>query len=76
MKLGSTYEDDRVLKRHFEQFVKEIGLSIAMANRRLPDIVERLLMSLPELEDAYPHAREISAFLKQRTETLAARLTK
>ncbi len=50
MKLGGQYSSEKVMPPNFEQFAEEAGLAKPMVRRRVLEVVEKILSTLPALE--------------------------
>ncbi len=50
MKLGGQYSSEKVMPPNFDQFAEEAGLAKPMVQRRVLEVLEKMLMALPALE--------------------------
>jgi serine/threonine-protein kinase HipA len=55
MKIGSKYEFDQVLPRHFEAMAEEAGLSKAIVRRRVGELAQTVLDTLETVDSAPPN---------------------
>jgi serine/threonine-protein kinase HipA len=68
MKIGSEYSSEKVTPKNFELLGEEAGLAKPMVKRRVPELAETILATLPGLESADPVAGAVAALIRQRCE--------
>lgn len=68
MKIGGEYASDKVTPKDFEKLAEEAGLGKPLVKRRVPELAEILLETLPTVEIANPIAEKVAALIRQRAE--------
>jgi serine/threonine-protein kinase HipA len=68
MKIGGEYSSEKVMPKNFELLAEEAGLAKPMAKRRVPELAETILATLPGLEIAEPVTEAVAALIRQRCE--------
>jgi serine/threonine-protein kinase HipA len=68
MKIGGEYSSEKVMPKNFELLAEEAGLAKPMVKRRVPELAETIVATLPGLETADPVAEAVSALIRQRCE--------
>ncbi len=82
MKLGSKYRFSEVQARHWGQFARAAGLSVAQARKRIVELAGRLPVTARKLQSApasgfsgHPLVEQIVSIIEQRTALTVRRLT-
>lgn len=82
MKLGSKYRFSEVQARHWGQFARAAGLSVAQARKRIVELAGRLPVTARKLQSApasgfsgHPLVEQIVSIIEQRTALTIRRLT-
>ena len=68
MKIGGEYSSEKVTPKNFELLAEEAGLAKPMVKRRVPELAETMMATLPGLEIADPFAEAVAAVIRQRCE--------
>lgn len=68
MKIGGEYSSEKVTLKNFEQLAEEAGLAKPMVKRRVPELAETIVATLPGLEIADPFAEAVAELIRQRCE--------
>jgi serine/threonine-protein kinase HipA len=68
MKIGGEYSSEKVTPKNFEQLAEEAGLAKPMVKRRVPELAETIIATLPRLEIADPFAEAVAALIRQQCE--------
>jgi serine/threonine-protein kinase HipA len=68
MKIGGEYSSEKVTPKNFELLAEEAGLAKPVVKRRVPELAETILATLPGLEIADPFAEAVAALIRQRCE--------
>jgi serine/threonine-protein kinase HipA len=68
MKIGGEYSSEKVTPKNFEQLAEEAGLAKPMVKRRVPELAEAIIATLPKLVTADPFAEAVAALIQQRCE--------
>jgi serine/threonine-protein kinase HipA len=66
MKLGGEYSSEKVTPRNFEQFAEQAGLAKPMVKRRVMEVIEAILSTLPALELVDGTAEAVSRLIGAR----------
>jgi serine/threonine-protein kinase HipA len=66
MKIDGEYSSEKVTPKNFEQLAEEAGLAKPMVKRRVPELAEAIIATLPGLETADPFAEAVAALIRQR----------
>ena len=69
MKIGSQYSSDRVTPSDFEKLAEDAGLGKALVKRRVSELSNALLETLPAIDIANSAAEKVSSILHGRAET-------
>ena len=73
MKIGGTYESDKVASKNFDQLADETGLTKPMVKRRVRELAETVLLKAPELITGHPTTKTVATLIQARcTRTLTA----
>jgi serine/threonine-protein kinase HipA len=68
MKIGGEYASEKVTSKNFELLAEEAGLAKPMVKRRVPELAETIIATLPKMELADRFAEEVAALIRQRCE--------
>jgi serine/threonine-protein kinase HipA len=68
MKIGGEYSSERVTPRNFEKLAEEAGLAKPLVRRRVAELADAILATLPKLEVRSPVAGDVAALIQKRTE--------
>ena len=68
MKIGGEYSSEKVTPKDFEKLAEEAGLGKPLVKRRVPELAEILLETLPTVDIANPVAEKVAALIRQRAE--------
>ena len=68
MKIGSEYSSKKVTLRNFEKLAEEAGLARPLVRRRVPELADAMLTTLPILDATNPVAEGVTALIKKRSE--------
>jgi serine/threonine-protein kinase HipA len=68
MKIGGEYSSDRVTPRNFEKLAEEAGLAKPLVRRRVAELADAILATLPKLEVRSPVAEDVAALIQKRSE--------
>jgi serine/threonine-protein kinase HipA len=68
MKIGGEYSSDRVMPRNFEKLAEEAGLAKPLVRRRVAELADAILATLPKLEVRSPVAEDVAALIQKRSE--------
>jgi len=68
MKIGSEYSSKKVTLRNFEKLAEEAGLARPLVRRRVPELADAMLTTLPILDATNPVAEGVAALIKKRSE--------
>ena len=69
MKIGSQYSSDRVTPSDFEKLAEDAGLGKPLVKRRVSELSNALLETLPAIDTADTAAAKVSSILRGRAET-------
>jgi serine/threonine-protein kinase HipA len=68
MRIGGEYSSEKVSPQNFEKFAEEAGLAKPLVRRRVPELAEAILTTLPTLDTSNPVAEGVAALIKKRSE--------
>jgi serine/threonine-protein kinase HipA len=68
MKIGGEYSSEKVTPKNFELLAEEAGLAKPMVKRRVPELAEMIIATLPGVEIADPFAEAVAGLIQQRCE--------
>jgi serine/threonine-protein kinase HipA len=68
MKLGGEYSSEKVMPKDFEQLAEEAGLAKPIVRRRVPEIAESILSTLPGMNTGDSVAEAVAALIRGRCE--------
>jgi hypothetical protein len=66
--IGGEYSSEKVTPKNFELLAEEAGLAKPMVKRRVPELAETIIATLPGLEIADPFAEAVASLIQQRCE--------
>jgi serine/threonine-protein kinase HipA len=66
MKIGGEYLSARVAVKHFEQLAQEAGLATPIMKRRVPELAETVLSTLPAVTSDHPVALAVAELIEDR----------
>jgi serine/threonine-protein kinase HipA len=66
MKIGGEYSSEKVTLKNFELLAEEARLAKPMVKRRVPELAETILATLPGLELADPVSEDVATLIRQR----------
>ena len=73
MKIGGEYLSEKVTLKNFEQLAEEAGLGKPLVRGRVPELAERVIAALPEMETVHPAAQRVADLIRERAENLKGR---
>ncbi len=76
MKLGGEYQINVIGVKHFDALAEEIDFSKPQLHKRILELIDALISSLPALEIHHPIQEEIGALIKTRCVSFSKRLKK
>lgn len=76
MKLGGEYEIKKIKPEHFDKFADEIGFSKPQVRKRVIELIDKILHSLPAMEIQHQAQSMISNLIKGRCEDFYRLLTR
>jgi serine/threonine-protein kinase HipA len=68
MKIGGEYASERVTPKNFERLAEEAGLAKPLVRRRVSELADAILETLPRLEVQGPAAEGVAALIQKRSE--------
>ena len=68
MKIGREYSSERITAKDFEQLAEEAGLGKPFVRRRVPELADTVIQSLPKVEIANATADNVAAVIRERCE--------
>jgi serine/threonine-protein kinase HipA len=68
MKIGKEYSSERITAKDFEQLAEEAGLGKPLVRRRVPELADTVIQSLPKVEIANATADKVAALIRERCE--------
>jgi DNA-binding Lrp family transcriptional regulator len=68
MKLGGEYSSERVMPRNFEQLAEEAGLAKPIVRRRVPELADSIISTLPKMDTSDPVAEAVAVLIRGRCE--------
>jgi serine/threonine-protein kinase HipA len=68
MKIGGEYSSANVTPQSFEKLAEEAGLAKPLVRRRVPELADAILSTLPNLEIQNPITESVAALIKKRAE--------
>jgi serine/threonine-protein kinase HipA len=68
MKIGGEYSSERVTPRNFEKLAEEAGLAKPLVRRRVVELADAILATLPKFEVRSPVAEGVVALIQKRSE--------
>jgi serine/threonine-protein kinase HipA len=68
MKLGGEYSSERISPKHFERLAEEAGLAKPMTKRRVVELAETILSTLPTVTTDHPVMASVAQLLQGRCE--------
>lgn len=68
MKIGGEYSSERVTPRNFEKLAEEAGLAKPLVRRRVVELADAILATLPKLEIRSPVAEGVATLIQKRSE--------
>lgn len=74
MKLGGEYKINNIKPEHFDIFAAQAGLAKPEVRKRIREIIDSILASLPEIETLNQIQDEVSKLIRTRCETFAKQL--
>jgi len=72
MKIGGEYSSAKVTPQNFEKLAEEAGLAKPLVRRRVPELADAVLSTLPNLEIQNPITESVAALIKKRAEKIRA----
>jgi len=67
--VGDQYSSERVTPKDFEKLVADAGLGKPLVKRRVFELAEALLETLPAIDAGDPAAEKVATILRRRAET-------
>jgi len=71
MKLGGEYSSERISPKHFERLAEEAGLAKPMTKRRVVELAETILSTLPTVTTDHPVTASVAKLLQSRCQRTA-----
>ena len=71
MKLGGEYSSERISPKHFERLAEEAGLAKPMTKRRVMELAETILSTLPTVTTDHPVTASVAKLLQSRCQRTA-----
>jgi serine/threonine-protein kinase HipA len=71
MKLGGEYSSERISPKHFERLAEEAGLAKPMTKRRVVELAETILSTLPTVTTDHPVTASVAKLLQSRCQRAA-----
>jgi serine/threonine-protein kinase HipA len=68
MKIGGEYSSAKVTPQNFEKLAEEAGLAKPLVRRRVPELADAILSTLPNVEMQNPTTASVAALIKKRAE--------
>lgn len=68
MRIGGEYSSGRVAPRNFEKLAEEAGLAKPLVRRRVEELADAILTTLPTLEVRNPVAEDVAVLIQKRSE--------
>ena len=68
MKIGNQYSSERVTPKDFEKLADEAGLAKPLVRRRVPELAEILLETLPKIDIANAASEQVAELIRKRSE--------
>jgi serine/threonine-protein kinase HipA len=68
MKIGKEYSSEKITARDFEQLAEEAGLGKALVRRRVPELADTVIASLPKVQIGNATAEKVAALIRERCE--------
>jgi serine/threonine-protein kinase HipA len=68
MKIGNQYSSEMVTPKDFEKLADEAGLAKPLVRRRVPELAEILLETLPKIDTANAASKQVAALIRKRSE--------
>jgi serine/threonine-protein kinase HipA len=68
MKIGGEYSSEKVMPRNFDRLAEEAGLGRAQTRKRVPEMTEKVISGLGQVEIAHPVAKKVAELIRQRAE--------
>lgn len=68
MKIGTEYSSEKITAKNFEQLAEEAGLGKALVRRRVPELADTVIASLPNVQIATPTAEKVAVLIRERCE--------
>jgi len=69
MRIGDQYSSERVTPRDFEKLAEDAGLGKPLVKRRVSELAEALLETLPVIDAGNPAAEKVASILRRRAES-------
>ncbi len=73
MKIGGESVSGKLMPKHFEKFAEETGLAGKMVVQRIPELAEKILAALNDIDVHHKVADEIISLIKKRCELFLLR---
>ena len=64
MKIGGEYSSAKINSKHFEQLAEEAGLAKPMVRRRVPELAELILSTMPAVVTDHPVAQAVAKLIR------------
>ena len=74
MKIGGEYASDRISPAHFERLADEAGLAKPMVKRRVLELAEAVISTLPTVTTDHPVTAAVAKSIRSRIERMLRRL--
>ena len=70
MKISVEYSSEKVMPKNLEQLAEEAGLAKLIVRRRVPELAEAIISTLPKVEISNPVAEAVAALIRKRCENV------
>jgi serine/threonine-protein kinase HipA len=64
MKIGGEYSSPEINSKHFEQLAEEAGLAKPMVRRRVPELAELILSTIPAVTTDHPVVQAVAKLIR------------
>jgi serine/threonine-protein kinase HipA len=68
MRIGGEYSSEKLTARNFKQLAEEAGLGRPLVRGRVPELAERVIAGLAEVQIAHPVAEKVARTIRKRAE--------
>ncbi len=75
MRIGGEYSSEKVTPKNFEQLAEEAELAKPIVRRRVAELAQIVVASLPEIDTANQAAEKVAALIRRRCESVGGRFS-